>query len=258
MYCWICGNEVAEFLPYGLPSRTGRCPRCGAKPRGRLLGWLLKEVLCPRLPTTARLLEVGASKFSVDRLLAPGFLAVPPCTVIDLRRLRHHRRLKAPHNFVQMDLIQMGFAADSFDLILCNNTLPYVSDDYRALREIRRCLKPDGLAIINTHREPGRTMGVIEHRRLHPELGDDYYAVNGDQRVYGDDFFDRVRESGLGCETVTAFGHRSEEFLERNGLKLQNEILLAYIDPSALERCLHADIEIPSARFRQERRENEI
>ena len=247
MYCWICGNEVSKFLTYGIPARTGRCPHCGAKPRGRLIGWLLKEVLCPRLPPGARLLEAGASKFSVDHLLAPGFLDAYPCTVIDLRRLRHHRRLKAPHHFVQMDLIQMGFAADSFDLIFCNNTLPYVSDDYRALREIRRCLKPHGLAIINTHREPGRTVSVSEHRRLHPGLGDDYYAVNGDQRVYGDDFFERVRESGLGCKTATAFGHRSGEFLKRNGLKNRNEILLAYIDRSALQRCLHADIELPGA-----------
>lgn len=144
--------------------------------------------------------------------------------------------------FVQMDLTRMGFDADSFDLILCNNTLPYVSDDHRALSEIRRCLKPDGLAVINTHREPGRTMSVSEHRRLHPELGDDYYAVNGDQRVYGDDFFDRVSKAGLGCSVVSAFGLRSEEFLESNGLKRHNEIVVAHRDPSALNRLRHEEL----------------
>jgi SAM-dependent methyltransferase len=199
------------------------------------------------MPHGARVLEAGASKFSLQHLICSAAVDGPRCTVIDLRRLRHHHRLKAPHNFIQMDLTQMGFGADRFDLILCNNTLPYVSDDYRALSEIRRCLKPDGLAIINTHREPGRTMSVSEHRRLHPELGDDYYAANGDQWVFGDDFFDRVSESGLGCEIATAFGLRSKEFLARNGLKRQNEILFAYIEPSALERCRHQDIEIRGA-----------
>lgn len=244
MFCWICAKEVGEFLPYGLPSRRGRCPHCGAKPRGRLLGWLLSEVLCPRLPARARLLEAGASKFSVDQLLTPNILNGHPCTVIDVRRLRYHRRLTAPNNFVQMDLSRLGFWADSFDLILCNNTLPYVSDDHRALREIRRCLKPDGLAIINTHREPGRTMSVTEHRRLHPELGDDYYAMNGDKRVYGDDFFERVSQSGLGCKIATAFELRSDEFLATNGLKRHNEIVVAFINPSALERCRHGDLNI--------------
>ena len=243
MFCWICRNEVAEFLPYGLPPRRGRCPRCGAKPRGRLLGWLLKEVLCRRLPSASRLMEAGASKFSIEHLLTPAFLYRHRCAVIDLRRLNHHRFLKAPHLFVQMDLVQMGFSSDSFDLILCNNTLPYVSDDYRALSEIRRCLKPDGLAIINIHREPGPTMGVSEHRRLHPELDDSYYAVNGDQRVYGDDFFDRVAAVGLGCTSAGVFGSRSEKFLESNGLKRCNEIVFAYIDPRALERCDHPDID---------------
>ena len=244
MFCWICGNQVAEFEAYGLPSRRGRCPHCGAKPRGRLLGWLLKKVLCPRLPAGARLLEAGASKFSVERLLTPETLNGCRCTVIDLRRLSHHRRLQSPARFVQMDLTRMGFDAESFDLILCNNTLPYVSDDHRALSEIRRCLKPDGLAIINTHREPGRTLGVSDHRRLHPELGDDYYAVNGDQRVYGDDFFDRVSNAGLGCSVASAFGVRSEKFLESNGLKRYNEIVVAYRDPSALNRLHHEDLAV--------------
>jgi SAM-dependent methyltransferase len=244
VFCWICRNEVPDFLPYGLPPRRGLCPRCGAKPRGRLLGWLLKHVLCPRLPAGSRLLEAGASKFSVEHLLTRDFVQQHRCAVIDLRRLGHHHRLQAPHDLVQMDLVQMGFRSDSFDLILCNNTLPYVSDDFRALREIRRCLKPDGLAIINTHREPGPTMSVTEHRRLHPELDDDYYAVNGDQRVYGDDFFDRVGGAGLACTAARVFGSQSKDFLASNGLKRYNEILFAYIDPSALRRCRHADIDL--------------
>lgn len=244
MFCWICANKVAEFLPYGVPLRRGRCPHCGAKPRGRLLGWLLKDVVCPRLPSTARLLEAGASKFAVERLLRPEILNGHRCTVIDLRRLRHHNQLTTPHTFVQMDLTRMGFGANSFDLILCNNTLPYVSDDHRALCEIRRCLKPDGLAVINTHREPGPTLSVSEHRRLNPQLVDDYYAVNGDQRVYGDDFFDRVTESGLGYTVARAFGTRSEEFIAGNGLKRYNELIFAYVNAAALERCNHADLQI--------------
>jgi SAM-dependent methyltransferase len=244
VFCWICCKEVPEFLPYGLPPRGGRCPHCGAKPRGRLLGWLLKQVLCPRLPAGSRLMEAGASKFSVEHLLTHDFLNRHCCAVIDLRRLNHHRRLKAPHDFVQMDLVQMAFSSASFDLILCNNTLPYVSDDYRALSEIRRCLKPDGLAIINTHREPGPSLSVSEHRRLHPELDDCYYAVNGDQRVYGDDFFDRVAGAGLGCTSARVFASRSEKFLATNGLKRYNETVFAYIDPGALERCNHPDIEL--------------
>lgn len=196
------------------------------------------------MPAGSRLLEAGASKFSISYLLAPRFINGHRCTVIDLRRLRHHRRLNSPHDFVQMDLTRMGFNTGSFDLILCNNTLPYVSDDYQALGEIRRCLKADGVAIINTHREPGPTLSVSEHRRVHPELDDDYYAENGDQRVYGDDFFQRVREAGLGCSTASAFSRQSGDFLASNGLKRHNEIIFAYVDPAALERCRHADIEL--------------
>lgn len=242
MYCWICERRVDAFLAYGLPSRRGRCPVCGAKPRGRLLGWLLREVLCPRLRDSARILEAGASRFAVDYLLTPRFLDKRRCTVIDVRRLSHHARIQSPGRFVRMNVSQMGFRAGSFDLILCNNTLPYVSDDRRALAEIRRCLAPDGLAMINTHREPGKTLPVHEHRERFPELGDDYYATNGDKRVYGDDFFDRVAEAGLECRVAGIFAGRPESFLRGNGLKRRNEIILAFRTPDALDGCRHPDV----------------
>ena len=247
MYCWICGNEVSEFQSYGVPPRTGRCPYCGAKPRGRVLGWLLKEVLVPALPDGGQILEVGASRFAVQVLLSPAFLGRHRCAVVDVRRLGFHQRLASPNVFVQMDLASLGFNDESFDLILCNNTLPYVSHDLRALSEIRRCLKPGGLALINTHREPGKTMSVREHRRLHPELGDDYYAANGDQRVYGEDFFDRVKQSGLHCRTAMVFNRRPQEFLHLNGLKKLNEIIFACRDPAALPSCRNPDLDMAGA-----------
>ncbi len=58
--------------------------------------------------------------------------------MIDVRVFRFHQRLPLPHGFVQMDVASMGFRARSIDLILCNNTLPYVLRDQHALGEIRR------------------------------------------------------------------------------------------------------------------------
>lgn len=244
MFCWICASRFDTFLAYGLPRRKGRCPVCGAKPRSRVLAWLLREVLCPGLGRQARILEAGASRFSVDHLLAPRITGNRPCTVIDVRRLSHHARIRSPHAFVRMDVSRMGFRARSFELVLCNNTLPYVSHDRRALAEIRRCLAPDGLAMINTHREPGSTLSARAHRLRHPELGHDFYAMNGDKWVYGEDFFDRVTEAGLGYGVVEIFSRRAETFLRANGLKRRNEIIFAFNTPDALERCRHPDVEI--------------
>ena len=132
-----------------------RCPHCGAKPRNRALVWLLETHLVPRLGPRAEVLEVGASAIAArhhPRIVAAGGARY---TAIDVRRLKFHRTIPAPHRFVEMDISRAAFADASFDLILCNNTLPYVRDYRAALADIRRCLKPQGLAMIDTHREHG-------------------------------------------------------------------------------------------------------
>lgn len=243
MYCWICRNKVSRFTAYGIPSRLGKCPHCGAKPRGRLLGWFLEQVLIPALPADARILEVGPSKFSTQGLL-PRTDASRPWTLIDVRRTAAQRRVQSPHRFLQMDVCELGFRDNCFDLILCNNVLTYVRRDREALAEIRRCLKPEGIAMINTHTGRGATVAAEAHRRCHPEMGDDFYAVNGDQWVYGDDFYSRIEDAGLKFRIISLFENRPEEFLRENGLKRVNECLLACIEPVALERCLHQDVRI--------------
>lgn len=244
MYCWICDRQVFEFALYGVPRRSGKCPHCGAKPRSRVLSWFLREILAPGLAADAEILEVGPSRFSVETLLETRPLGRRPWTLIDRRVTRAHRRVRKPHRFVRMDITRMGFRPRSFDLILCNNVLPYVREDRQALAEIARCLKIDGLAMINTQTGPGSTLPVSDYRRLHPELGDDFFAENGDQWVYGQDFFARVISAGLGYRVAHLFEDQSADFLGKNGLKAANECILAFSDPAALERCRHPQLRL--------------
>lgn len=244
MFCWICQNQVDKFDSYGVPSRPGKCPHCGAKPRGRLLDWWLREVLRPRLPDFASLLEVGPSRFSVDTLLGRAPLGARPWIMIDRRITAAHRKVHPPHQFLQMDATRLGFKSRSFDLILCNNILPYVEHDRLALGEIARCLKPDGLVLMDTHMDGETTLPVADHRRHNPQLGEDFYAENGDQWVYGKDFYQRVASAGLTCRVARCFEQRPRTYLAANGLKTTNEFLIAFIEPAALNRCLHSELRV--------------
>lgn len=47
------------------------------------------------------------------------------------------------------DVEELPFEDEKFDLVLCIGVLGYLLSDYKALSEIRRVLKPGGLAIIN-------------------------------------------------------------------------------------------------------------
>ena len=236
MACWICSRPVARFEPYGVPPRIGRCPHCGAKPRSRALQRLVRDRIAPRLAAGNRVLETGPSRFSTDHVIGTDLFAPACCVAIDRRRQGHHRRLGASGRFVGADAAKLPFADSIFDVILCNNTLPYIREDRCALAEIARCLKPDGLAMIDTHRGPGTTRTADAHRRAHPGLGEDWFAANGDAWVYGADFLDRVREAGLDPVDVELFPGAPADFFIANGLKPRARALFASRHRSGLRR----------------------
>ena len=131
---------------------------------------------------------------------------------------------------------RLAFANASFDFLLCNNTLPYVREDRRALTEIARCLKPQGLAMIDTHRGPGPTRTAEAYRREHPGLGEDWFDANGDAWVYGEDFLDRVHGAGLAPVEIELFPGAPDGFFTANGLKPRVRALFASRHPAGLRR----------------------
>ena len=234
--CWVCSQRVARFEPYGVPPRTGRCPHCGAKPRSRALHRLVRDRIGPRLAAGDRVLEIGPSGFSADHIIGGNLFAPARCVAVDMRQRRHHRRLGARARFVAANAATLPFAGSTFDFILCNNTLPYVREDRRALAEIARCLGRDGLAMIDTHRGPGATRTAEAHRREDPGLGEDWFAANGDAWVYGEDFLDRVREAGLAPVEIELFPGAPDGFFTANGLKPRVSALFASRHPAGLRR----------------------
>lgn len=229
-YCWACEHSIAAFEFYGQPPRAGRCPRCGAKPRHRAMLWYLRHTLAPRLGAGTRVLEIGAAKFAVRHFLAAHYLGLATYSALDLRCLTHHRSLPAPHGFVQGSATCLPFASASFDVILCNNTLTYIPQDSDALVEMRRCLQPDGLLMIQTHRHVEPTCSAPAYAARHPELPPSWFAENGDAWVYGPDFFERVHGAGLITRIDVPLAGRDDGFYARYGIKPCMELIVAFRD----------------------------
>ena len=79
---------------------------------------------------------------------------------------------------MQLDIQNIDYESDSFDLILCNHVLEHVPNDYKALKELYRILKHSGIAIITV---PGNWCSekIIEY---------DCPDGNGHYRDYGLNF----------------------------------------------------------------------
>jgi SAM-dependent methyltransferase len=194
--------------------------------------WPLSPLRRKAMAAGSQLLDVGSSRVFVQRFITPSVIGSARCTVIDRRALNFHARIEPPHRFIPMDVVNADFADDTFDVILCNHTLAYVRDDHRALTEIFRCLKPDGLAMLDSGHDQEKTQSVDEYRHDHPELGDDYFAENGDQWVYGQDYFERLQAAGFRPRTDVLFDDYDAAFKREHGLKDHHELIVAFKSPT--------------------------
>ena len=56
--------------------------------------------------------------------------------------------IESPLAKVKMDIHEIPFEENTFDVIFCNHVLEHVDSDIKAMQEMRRVLKPGGWAIL--------------------------------------------------------------------------------------------------------------
>jgi SAM-dependent methyltransferase len=232
--CLACGARPRAFGRYGEERRPGLCPRCGAKPRHRALLIFLRRFVRQGLDARSEVLDIGPSR-SVTGFV-PSRRAIGPAryTAVDLDRRPHHGQLRPPHRFRRMDARRLGFAAGTFDVILCNNVLPFTQGDRAILAEVRRCLKPHGVAMVDVDVQVARTTAARALRRRDPKRFTPSYVLNnGSHRFYGRDYPRRLRQAGLAPLRFDPLRGVSAAFRRRHGLKADGRVYLAFASPAA-------------------------
>lgn len=112
-------------------------------------------------------------------------------------RARHHY----PHSFsaIEAPFDQLPIADASIDLAIFNSSFHYATDYARTLREVRRCLRPQGLAVIMDspvyqRPEHGEQMRLEKYAQFEQR-----YGFRSD-RIASIDFLDRVTLGRLAQE----------------------------------------------------------
>lgn len=94
-----------------------------------------------------------------------------------------------------LDLRDLDLPDASFDLVLCLHVLEHVDDDARALRELRRVLRPGGTAILQVPRRPGPTLEDPAATSPAERLA--RFGQEDHVRIYGDDYPQRLEAAGF-------------------------------------------------------------
>jgi SAM-dependent methyltransferase len=166
--CPCCEGRFSSFKLTPAGPLELECPRCGSRPRQRLL-WLY----------------LSAERLLATRGLRILHLAPERCIERRLRTLESAEYvtvgIENPLADVRADCTALPFEDGSFDRILCSYVLEGAPDDGQAMAELRRVLSPEGLAVVQApvNQELERTVEA------------------GGLRAYGRDFADRLRRAGF-------------------------------------------------------------
>jgi len=212
--CPVCEKSFKKFLPYGRikPRENALCPSCLSLERHRLMWLYLKE----RTPFFTRPLHVL-------------HIAPEACFIKRFEKVHGDRYITAdiesPLAKVKMDIHQIPFEKNTFDVVLCNHVLEHVQDDIKAMSEIHRVLKPGGFAILQipffnpipdvTFEDPT----IVDKREREKIFGQDDHV-----RKYGHDYPERIKRAGLTPMAEPFVNELQEEVRNKFGL-VKGEII---------------------------------
>lgn len=214
--CNLCNQEFRFWELYHTTYRRFvACPHCGSVESHRLLWFYISNnALIP--PSSG---EVKLLHFAPEKCLRDIFSSNPLIDYYPVDYNPDYPRIKDT-----VDISNIQYEENFFDLIICNHVLECVPDDYKALRELRRVLTPNGIALVMSaviHRNE-KTLENPDYNTA--ELRRKHYGFSTYYRLYGSDFTERIRLSGFDVKEVYYAREFSTQEYNQYGLRVYDKI----------------------------------
>jgi ubiquinone/menaquinone biosynthesis C-methylase UbiE len=132
--------------------------------------------------------------------------------------------LNSPLADVKADICELPFEDDIYDVIFCNHVLEHIPDDKKAMQELYRVLKPGGMAILQIPQDLNRESTFEDDSITDPKERQEIFGQYDHVRVYGRDYFDKLRNVGFKVEEVDYTSKLSKEEIDKYRL-VEGEIL---------------------------------
>ena len=211
----IDGKSFKKFLPYGyrVQRKNALSPSTLSLERHRLM-WLF--------------LQQESNFFSSDKKLKVLHIAPEQC-FLDLFRKQTNLEyttsdLESPIADVKADICDLPFEDNSFDVVFCNHVLEHIPNDTKAMQELYRVMKVGGFGIFQIPQDLSRETTFEDDSITDPKERAKIFGQYDHVRVYGRDYFNKLRSIGFTVDEIDYTKKIAPEKLERFAL-MKGEIL---------------------------------
>ena len=217
--CPVCGLKFEKLAPFG-KRMNACCPNCGSMDRQRLLWRYLKEKT-DLFNKKIRLLHFAPEKGFYDNFTTLSNMEYIPCDYTPWI-YRYDRKNK----LIKVDVTNIPFKENSFDVIICNHILEHVIDDALAMSELYRVLKKGGWAILQVPIDNNRETTYEDFTITTPKEREKAFGQYDHVRYYGRDYKNRLEKAGFKVNVNDYFKSLSPEDLQQNGISSESSELI--------------------------------
>ena len=196
----IDGSTFRAFLPYGYNKIRNNVlsPSTYSLERHRLLWLYLKN------ETSFFKAKLKVLHFAPESALMNRFKKLKNISydTIDLN---------SPIADIKADICDLPFLDNSYDFILCNHVLEHIIDDNKAMKELYRVLKKNGIGIFQVPMDYNRNTTFEDFSVTNKKERNKLFGQYDHVRIYGLDFFDRLQKAGFSVERCEYTSKLSKE-----------------------------------------------
>ena len=209
----IDGKRFRSFLPYGYenPRENVLSPSTLSLERHRLL-WLFLQQETDLFRSNLKVLHFAPEQAFYKRFRK---LKNLDYTTTDLN---------SPLSDIKADICNLPFEDNTYDVILCNHVLEHIPDDQKAMQELYRVLKPGGWGVFQIPQDLQRERTFEDDNIIDRKERAKIFGQYDHVRIYGRDYFDKLRKAGFEVEEVDFTHKLTQEEINRYRLAV-NEII---------------------------------
>ena len=210
----IDNSKYRKFLPYGYGKnirKNALCPGTLSLERHRLL-WLFLE-----RNTTFFNDKLKVLHFAPEQPFYKKFKSIKNWNYITCD-------LNSPLADIKADICKLPFKKFEFDLIICNHVLEHIDNDFKAMEEIYRVLKKNGIGILQVPIDESLSITFEDKTIIDPKIKSELFGQYDHVRKYGKDFYDRLKSVGFKVKKIDVQKNLSEKEIKEYSLPKYEKI----------------------------------